>query len=347
MNILIAGGLGYIGAILSSQLLKYNHKVVIVDNLSNVPEGLSKINTIRKSVSDHQKHNLEFYELDIAKDVDDLEDAFIGNDIDVIINLAASKSVEQGELYPMRLIQNNVNIQTNLCMMAENYNVKYFMFASTATVYNETNELPFKEDAEIDMLNICNYGYSKAVCEEILSKFDLKYFIFRFFNVIGTSEYHELGDSGSNNIVPKLLNCSKTGNSFSIYGNDYDTKDGTAERDYVDVKDIVKAFTIVIDKIENEPGFIEMMHDTTFNIGTGKSYSVQQVVDTYNSLVDDEDYVNFSYSDKRKGDMPKHQCYTGKLQSRFSFSPEIPLEESLRDAYIYYKRNFKESSDDK
>lgn len=344
MNILIAGGLGYIGAILSSQLLKYNHKVVIVDNLSNVPEGLSKINTIRKSVSDHQKHNLEFYELDIAKDVDDLEDAFIGNDIDVVINLAASKSVEQGELYPMRLIQNNVNIQTNLCMMAENYNVKYFMFASTATVYNETNELPFKENAEIDMLNICNYGYSKAVCEEILSKFDLEYVVFRFFNVIGTSEYHELSDNGSNNIVPKLLNCSKTGNSFSIYGNDYDTKDGTAERDYVDVKDIVRVFCKFIESIDK----VNLIKNhRTFNIGTGKSYSVQQVVDTYNRIVDDDDYVNFSYSDRRKGDMPKHVCDNTRLKEDFNYSPEIPLEKSLRDAYIYYKRNLKESSDDK
>ena len=338
MKILVAGGMGYIGSILSVELLKKNHEVIIVDNLSNVPERTSKYGTINSLISDRQAYNVYYRMLDVNNDFEALEEIFEEEDIDLIINLAADKSVENGENNPDKMFQNNINIQTNLLRLAEKYGVDNFIFASTATVYTISNTLPFTEDQVMLPIRMCNYGYSKYIGEELLERSDINYINFRFFNVIGASEDGVLGELGGNNIVPKLLECSANHKIFKINGNDYNTIDGTPARDYIDVNDIIDAITLVIDNLEENKNYIKDLTESTFNLGTGKSVTVKELVDTYNDIVDEKDRVKYEYSNKRPGDEEELVCDPTLAEEKLDFVPRRSLEESLRSAYKYYKQ---------
>ena len=337
MKILVAGGAGYIGSILTVKLLQRGHEVIIADDYSNVPEKYEKIVKIKGNVSDHRKSYLQAYEIDLSKDIEDLIELFKENtDIDVVINLAASKSVEDGERNPAFMLQNNINIQNNLLLAMEYAHCNKLIFASSAAVYNEAYDVPFKEVDAATATPDGIYGLSKWISEKTIEEYAYKndafnYVILRFFNVIGA--YNNLGDSGNHNIVPIMFDKFKNNETIHVFGNDYDTEDGTCERDYVDVNDIVEAILRYIEKYERDYAVLDIA-----NIGHGKPVTVLQLIEKFNELFATETHaLDYTIDARRPGDLASSYCDNSELIRSLGFSPKITLEESLRSSYNYYK----------
>lgn len=337
MKILVAGGAGYIGSILTVKLLQRGHEVIIADDYSNVPEKYEKIVKIKGNVSDHRKSYLQAYEIDLSKDIEDLIELFKENtDIDVVINLAASKSVEDGERNPAFILQNNINIQNNLLLAMGYAHCNKLIFASSAAVYNEAYDVPFKESNAHSITPNGVYGLSKWISEKTIEEYaykndDFSYAILRFFNVIGA--YEDLGDSGIHNIVPIMFDKFKNNEILHIFGADYDTEDGTCERDYVDVNDIVEVIMRYIEKYERDYTVLDIV-----NIGHGKPVSVFQLVEKFNEMFATETHtLNYVINNRRPGDLASSYCDNSELRSNLGFIPRIALEESLRSSYNYYK----------
>ena len=339
MKILIAGGAGYIGSILSVKLLQKGYEVIIADNYSNVVEKYGKIAKIRSKVSDHLKQNLQAYEIDLSRNVEDIVEIFKENtDIDVVINLAASKYVEDGENHPAYMLQNNINIQNNLLAAMEYAHCNKLIFASSATVYNDSYDVPFKEADAHSITPDGVYGLSKWISEKTVEEYaykndDFSYAILRFFNVIGA--YEDLGDSGVHNIVPIMFDKFNKNESLHIFGADYDTEDGTCERDYVDVNDIVEVIMRYVEKYERDYTVLDIV-----NIGHGKPVTVFQLVEKFNEIFATETHaLNYTIDNRRLGDLASSYCDNSELRSSLGFIPRIPLEESLRSSYNYYNMN--------
>ena len=337
MKILVTGGAGYIGSILTVKLLQRGHEVIIADDYSNVPEKYEKIVKIKGNVSDHRKSYLQAYEIDLSKDIEDLIELFKENtDIDVVINLAANKSVEDGERNPAFMLQNNINIQNNILLAMEYAHCNKLIFASSAAVYNEAYDVPFKEADAATATPDGIYGLSKWISEKTIEEYaykndDFNYVILRFFNVIGA--YNNLGDSGNHNIVPIMFDKFKNNETIHVFGNDYDTEDGTCERDYVDVNDIVEAILRYVEKYERDYTVLDIA-----NIGHGKPVTVLQLIEKFNELFATETHaLDYTIDARRPGDLASSYCDNSELIRSLGFTPRITLEESLRSSYNYYK----------
>ena len=325
--ILVTGGCGYIGSHTVVELLDDNRDVVIVDNFSNSsPNVLDSI----KEITDK---DFRFYKIDITNE-NDLEVVFKENKINSVIHFAALKAVGESVEKPLEYYYNNLNSTLVLLKLMKKYNVKNFVFSSSATVYGSPKTLPINEDFPLSTTN--PYGASKLIIENILkdickadSSFNVA--ILRYFNPVGAHKSGLIGENPNgipNNLMPYITKVSIGELPFlNVYGNDYDTNDGTGVRDYIHVLDLANGHLKALDKIHTSPGLV------IYNLGTGKGYSVLDLVNTY-SKVNNVD-IPYKIVERRAGDIAKCFADPTKANKELNWSCKYNLEDMCKDSYTF------------
>lgn len=320
--ILVTGGAGYIGSHVVVELINAGFKVVIVDNLSN-----SHIKAIRRIESITGK-KVDFYDYDLMNS-EEIEKIFTNYDIQAVMHFAGLKSVAESEQFPTLYMSENVGTLMNILRIAgSNHQVKTLIFSSSATVYGK-GQPPFYEDY-IDGRPLNPYGASKWVCEHILETIakDPKWSIgvMRYFNPVGAHESGLLGEDPAdtpNNLMPIICEVIQgKRDKLKIFGNDYDTADGTCERDFIHVVDLAKAHVAALkNRLENKG--IE-----TWNVGTGYPISVLELVEAFESKG-----VHFLYefADRRPGDVARSFASVKKIKSDLGWEAERDVYDMVMD----------------
>ena len=331
MAILITGGAGYIGTHAMVEFLNAGREVVCVDNFSNSkPCALERVKQITGK-------DFKSYEVDLL-DYDALEKVFQENDIDSCIHFAGLKAVGESCAKPLMYYHNNLTGTFNLCKLLSKYGAKRIVFSSSATVYGKPASVPITEDFPLSTTN--PYGETKLMIERILkdlhaSDNEWSVSILRYFNPIGAHKSGLIGEDPKgipNNLLPYVAQVA-TGKRecLSIFGNDYDTHDGTGVRDYIHVVDLAKAHLKAIERAETRTG-VEY-----FNIGTGTGYSVLDIVKAYEAATGAK--VNYKIVDRRPGDID--ECYADptKAYELLGWRAEYNIEDMCRDSYRWQKKN--------
>ena len=333
MKILVTGGNGYIGSHTCVELLNNGYEVVILDNFSNSKrENLSKIKQITGK-------DFTFYEGNMI-DEGILDKIFTENKIDAVIDFAAYKAVGESVEKPVEYYTNNVSTVLVLLSAMKKYNVKKIVFSSSATVYGDPEVLPITEDCKTG--NTTNpYGTSKLFVEQILkdlyksdNTFDIA--ILRYFNPIGAHSSGLIGEE-PNGIPANLLPyVSKVASGklecLSVFGNDYDTKDGTGVRDYIHVVDLAIGHIKALEKLNKEGKGLFI-----YNLATGTGYSVLDIINTFEKVNNVK--VNYKIVNRRPGDIAA--CYSDptKAKEELGFVATKTLEDMCRDLWNYEKNN--------
>ena len=333
MKILVTGGNGYIGSHTCVELLNNGYEVVILDNFSNSKrENLSKIKQITGK-------DFTFYEGNMI-DEDILDKIFTENKIDAVIDFAAYKAVGESVEKPIEYYTNNVSTVLVLLSAMKKYNVKKLVFSSIATVYGDPEVLPITEYCKTG--NTTNpYGTSKLFVEQILkdlyksdNTFDIA--ILRYFNPIGAHSSGLIGEE-PNGIPANLLPyVSKVASGklecLSVFGNDYDTKDGTGVRDYIHVVDLAIGHIKALEKLNKEGKGLFI-----YNLATGTGYSVLDIINTFEKVNNVK--VNYKIVNRRPGDIAA--CYSDptKAKEELGFVATKTLEDMCRDLWNYEKNN--------
>ena len=339
MEILLTGGLGFIGSHIAIELLSRNYKVIIIDNLSN--SKLSVLSSIKRITN----KEIIFYKRNLQ---DDISDIFTNHLIYAVIHLAGLKSVGESVKNPLLYYKENIMTTINLLETMEKFSCKNLIFSSSATVYGN-QQSPLNENMQIGC-NISNpYGKTKFMIEEILSDFcktnqQFSATSLRYFNPIGAHPSGLIGEDPNgipNNLMPYILKVayknnidSKLGSYdyLSIYGNDYNTEDGTGVRDYIHVVDLARAHVLSLKNIEYPKGY------DAYNIGTGIGYSVLDVVNTFIKVNNVK--LPYKFLGRRNGDIDTVYCDSNKSRNKLNFSPEYNLQEMCKHAWNY-QQNYK------
>ena len=332
MSILVTGGAGYIGSHTVVELLNADREVVIVDDFSNSkPEVLDAIRQITGK-------DFKFYELNYL-DRKKLDKVFKENNIEAVMNFAGFKAVGESVQKPIEYYTNNISgTLTLLDVMREN-NVKKFVFSSSATVYGKPEVIPITEECKTS--GTTNpYGTSKLFIEQILKdvyKSDNTWdiVILRYFNPIGAHESGLIGEEPQgipNNLMPYVVRVANgTLKELSVFGNDYDTPDGTGVRDYIHVVDLAKGHINALEKLEKEGEGLFI-----YNLGTGKGYSVLDIVKTFEEATGMK--VPYKIAPRRAGDIDT--CYSDptKAKNELGWEAERDLRQMCKDSWNYIER---------
>lgn len=325
MKVLVTGGMGYIGSHTVVELLENNYEVVIVDNLVN-----SKIDVLDKIEKITGKRPI-FYQYDLCN-YQDLETIFKENKIDVVIHFAGLKAVGESCEKPLLYYQNNLISTMNLLDIMAKYNCKRLVFSSSATVYGKPKSLPIQEDFPLSTTN--PYGSTKLFIEYMLKdlyKADPTWSIaiLRYFNPIGAHQSYLLGENPNgilNNLMPYIVKvATKELDHLNIFGNDYDTKDGTDVRDYIHVVDLAKGHIKAVEKV------LTTNKVDCYNLGTGVGYSVLEIVELFKKV--NKIDVPYKIVERRSGDISS--CYADPTYAlkELGFKAEKTLEDMVRDSY--------------
>ena len=332
MTVLVAGGMGYIGSHTCVELLNRGMEVVIVDNLSNSnPRVLDRMEQItgKRPV---------FYELDV-RDASGLSRVLDRHPIDCAIHFAGLKSVSESVAMPAAYYDNNLNSTLTLCRVMAEHGVKHLIFSSSATVYSGDNAMPVSETAKTG--GCTNpYGWTKYMGEQILrdlAKADNQWSVvlLRYFNPIGAHESGLMGEDPRdipNNLMPYISQTAVgRRDHLSVFGNDYNTPDGTGVRDYIHVMDLAKGHAAAISYLESHHG-VEV-----FNLGTGTGYSVLEMVEAFQRV--NAVKVPYEIVGRRPGDLPT--CYADPRKSLqvLGWKAEKSLDDMCRDAWNWQKKN--------
>lgn len=331
MKILVTGGTGYIGSHTAVELLNSNYEIIIVDNLSN-----SKIEVVDK-IKQITGKDFKFYQIDL-RDKDKLSNIFKENKIDAVIHFAGLKAVGESVEKPLLYYRNNLDSTLTLCEVMNEYNVKKLVFSSSATVYGSQKVLPIKETASLSTTN--PYGSTKLFIEYILDdiyKSDNEWSIIklRYFNPVGAHVSGIIGEDPNgipNNLMPYISKvATKELPYLNIFGNDYNTKDGTGVRDYIHVVDLAKGHLKALEYINNNKGSIAV------NLGTGVGYSVLDIVKSYEKVNNIE--IPYKIVDRRDGDI--EECYAdpSKAYELLNWKTEKTLDDMVKSAYNYVINN--------
>lgn len=327
MKILVTGGLGYIGSHTVVELLNENYEVVVVDNLSNSSiDVVDKINTITGKT-------FKFYEEDLCN-LDELDKIFAAENADAVIHFAGYKAVGESVEKPLMYYENNLLSTINLVKTMQKYGVKTLVFSSSATVYGSPEKLPIKEDFPLSTTN--PYGTTKLMIEQILADVcvadpTFSAVILRYFNPIGAHSSGLIGENPKgipNNLMPYVVRVADGQlKELSIFGNDYDTPDGTGVRDYIHVVDLAKGHLKAIEKGTKVTGA------NYYNLGTGNGYSVLEIVETFKRVngVD----VPYKIVDRRPGDIAACYADPTKAYLELGWKAEYGIEEMCKDSYNY------------
>ena len=331
MKVLVTGGLGYIGSHTTVELLDNNYEVVIIDNLSN-----SKIEVVDK-IKNITGKDFKFYQADV-RDKDVLNKIFEENKIDSVIHFAGLKAVGESVEKPLIYYQNNIDSTLTLCEVMNEYNVKKLVFSSSATVYGKQEVLPIKETASLSTTN--PYGSTKLFIEYILDDLynsDNEWSIvkLRYFNPVGAHKSGIIGEDPNgipNNLMPYVSKVAINELPYlNVFGNDYDTKDGTGVRDYIHVVDLAKGHLKALEYIKDNKC------STAINLGTGTGYSVLEIVESYKK----ENNIDVPYKivGRRDGDIGA--CYADPTKARelLNWEAELTLDDMVKSAYNYVIKN--------
>lgn len=331
MSVLVTGGAGYIGSHTVVELLNENKEVIVVDNFSNSkPEMLDKIKKITNK-------DFKFYELDYSNK-EKMDKVFAENKIDSVIHLAGYKAVGEAVEKPIEYYTNNVSGTLNLLDVMRKHNVKTIIFSSSATVYGDPEVVPLTEMCKIG--GTTNpYGSSKLFIEQILKdvyKSDNTWdvCILRYFNPIGSHESGIIGEEPQgrpNNLMPYIVRvASGELEELSIFGNDYNTPDGTGVRDYIHVVDLAKGHIKALEKLEKEKSGIYI-----YNLGTGKGYSVLDMVHAFEKTTGQK--IKYKITERRAGDIATCYADATKAKEELNWVAEKTLEDMCRDSWNYIK----------
>ena len=329
MSVLVTGGAGYIGSHTVVELLKNNREVIIVDNFSNSkPEMLEKIKKITNK-------DFKFYEMDYA-DKEKMDKVFTENNIEAVIHFAGYKAVGESVEKPIEYYTNNVAGTLSLLNIMKNHNVKTIIFSSSATVYGDAEIVPLTEECKVG--GTTNpYGTTKLYIEQILKdvyKSDNTWNIclLRYFNPVGSHESGLIGEEPQgrpNNLMPYIVRvASGELEELSVFGNDYDTPDGTGVRDYIHVVDLAKGHLKALEKLEKEKTGMYI-----YNLGTGTGYSVLDMVKAFETATGKK--VKYKIVERRAGDIAT--CYSDpeKAKKELGWKAEKTLEDMCKDSWKY------------
>jgi len=328
--ILITGGLGYIGSHTAVKLLEQNKEIIIIDNLYNSKvEVLDSIETITG------KKPL-FYKTDLL-DIKSLERVFAENQIDCVIHFAGYKAVGESVAKPLMYFNNNITGTINLLMTMQKYNCKKIIFSSSATVYGTAETMPLDENSPLGVTN--PYGRTKLVIEDMLkdlyvSDNEFSIVLLRYFNPIGAHKSGLIGESPNgipNNLMPYICKVAKGElPQLNVFGNDYETVDGTGVRDYIHVEDLAEGHVKAYDKIKDKNGLY------IYNLGTGNGYSVVQVINAFEKA--NNIMINYKIVPRRAGDVDTVYADTRKAEEELRFVAQYGIEEMCMDSWNFAKK---------
>ena len=330
MKILVTGGTGYIGSHTCVELLDAGYEVVIIDNLSNSKKEV--VDYIEKITN----KKVKFYEEDV-QNKDALRKIFNENNIDAVIHFAGYKAVGESVAKPLMYYRNNLDSTISLLEVMNEFDVKKIAFSSSATVYGKPKSLPIKEDFELSTTN--PYGSTKLMKEDILrdlyvSDNNWSIAILRYFNPIGAHSSGLIGENPNgipNNLMPYIIKVA-TGEleCLGVFGNDYDTHDGTGVRDYIHVVDLAKGHVKALEKI------IKCAGCDSYNLATGKGFSVLDLVNTFMKVNDIK--VNYQIKERRPGDIDA--CYADPSYAfeKLNWKADKTIEEMCKDAYNFVNK---------
>ena len=331
MKILVTGGCGYIGSHTCVELLNNGYDVVVVDNLSNSKEDvIDKIESITGK-------KLKFYKEDVCN-YEMIDKIFDLENIDAVIHFAGYKAVGESVSKPIMYYRNNLDSTMTLLEVMNKHNCKKIVFSSSATVYGKPEKLPITEDFPLHTTN--PYGTTKLMIEEILNDLyasdnSWSIAILRYFNPIGAHKSGLIGENPNgipNNLMPYIVKvANKELPELSIYGNDYDTVDGTGVRDYIHVVDLAKGHIKAIEKVTKDNGV------DAYNLGTGKGYSVLEIVNTFMKVNNID--VPYKIVSRRPGDIDACYASTEKANKLLNWKAELEIDEMCKDAYNYVLKN--------
>lgn len=330
-RILVTGGTGFIGSHTVVELQKNGYDVIIVDDLSNssadVVDNIAKITGIKPIFEKVDCRNMYLLESQVFNKY---------NNIKAIIHFAASKAVGESVEKPLLYYRNNIVSLINILELMPKYNVKGLVFSSSCTVYGQPDILPVTEDAPIKKTE-SPYGNTKQINEEIIhdtinSGLPINAIILRYFNPIGAHPSALIGEMPNGvpmNLIPYLTQTAiGIREELSVFGDDYDTPDGSCIRDYINVVDLAKAHVVSIDRILEDKQY---ENEETFNIGTGNGVSVLELINSFQSATGVK--LNYKIVDRRSGDIEKVWANPLKANSVLGWKAEISLEDTLKSAW--------------
>lgn len=331
MAILITGGAGFIGSHTCVELLEAGKEIVVLDNFSNSkPEALKRISKITGK-------DFKFYEVDLL-DRTGVERVFQQNEIEAVIHFAGLKAVGESCKIPLKYYHNNLTGTFLLCEVMAAHNCKKIVFSSSATVYGMHNAVPFKEDMPLSATN--PYGYTKLFIEQILTDLhtadpEWSVALLRYFNPIGAHKSGLIGEDPNgipNNLLPYISQVA-TGKlkELSVYGNDYDTPDGTGVRDYIHVVDLAQGHLAALNYIMDKTGV------EAINLGTGNGSSVLQVLRAFEKACGKT--IPYKIAPRRSGDIATCYADTAKARTLLGWEAKRSMDDMCADGWNFSKNN--------
>lgn len=319
--ILITGGLGYIGSHIASNL---KNKAIIIDNQSN-----SNINYKKKLPQS------SVYCLDL--NYKNLKKIYSKHNIQGVIHLAGLKSVNESTRYPLKYYKNNVNASFELLEFMDEFKIRKLIFSSSATVYGDRHKSPLKEDCSLDSTN--PYASNKIIIEQMIKDYansnpKFKAISLRYFNPLGANVAKGLAEQPigkPQNIMPILVRSVKNNKKFKIFGDDYNTRDGTCIRDYIHVEDLAEAHLLALNKLSKIKNY------EAINLGLGKGISVLEFIklfETTNNVL-----IKYTISKRRRGDVPISFANTDKSKKILDWQPQYTYESMMKDSWQSYLNN--------
>ncbi len=333
MAILVTGGAGYIGSHTCIELLNAGYEVVVLDNLCNsCRESLNRVEEItgRKVI---------FYEADLL-DQAAVKNVFDNERIEAVIHFAGLKAVGESVFKPLEYYHNNITGTLILCDEMRRHGVKSIVFSSSATVYGDPAFVPITEECPKGAITN-PYGRTKGMLEQILTDLhtadpEWKVMLLRYFNPIGAHESGRIGENPRgipNNLLPYITQVA-VGKlvCLGVFGNDYDTPDGTCIRDYIHVVDLADGHVKALQKMDKEGGGVWI-----YNLGTGTGYSVLDVINAFEEANDLK--INYVFKARRPGDVPACYADPSKAQKELGWTARRGIKEMCRDAWNWQKNN--------
>lgn len=333
MSILVTGGAGYIGSHTCVQLLEAGYDVVVIDNYSNSsPVALKRVEQI-------SGRPLTIYDADV-NDREVLKRIFSEHAIDAVVHFAGLKAVGESTQIPLTYYHNNVSGTIALCSVMQEHACRQLVFSSSATVYGEPESVPIKEDSRTGATN--PYGRSKLIIEEILS--DLQQSeqelwnitLLRYFNPIGAHPSGLIGEDPNdipNNLLPYVAQvASGKLKEVSVFGNDYNTPDGTGVRDYIHVLDLANGHLCALKHLQTSPAGLNV-----FNLGTGRGYSVLEIIKRFADVSGQE--IPYRIVDRRPGDIATCYADPSRATQTLGWQCHYQLEHMLKHTWNWQKNN--------
>jgi UDP-glucose 4-epimerase len=329
--ILVTGGAGYIGSHTCVELLKNGYEIAVVDNFVNShPKAVDRV----KEISGKE---FTFYNADVCDEAA-METIFAAHDFDCVIHFAGLKAVGESVAKPLMYYENNIGSTVVLLKVMDKYDVRRIIFSSSATVYSGVNPMPLTEDSVLGCIN--PYGWTKYMCEQIISDYTVAQpkasaVLLRYFNPIGAHESGEIGEDPQdipNNLMPYIAQTAVGRREFlRVYGDDYNTPDGTGVRDYIHVTDLAAGHAAAIKYLENHQGV------TAFNLGTGKGTSVLELVLAFEKASGVS--ISKKIVERRPGDLPVCYATTDKARQELGWSARKTIADACADTWRWQSKN--------